>query len=166
MIVDWLEQGSKMPETPPIMPTNRTAFLTMIACSEGTEGIGDRGYNALFGGKTFSSYADHPRISTFIPRLGIYTTAAGRYQVLAHIFDSYKASLSLKDFSPASQDAIALQIIKECGALDDIDAGRLQTAIGKCAHIWASLPGNNYGQPEKKLADLQTAFTNAGGKLA
>ena len=51
----------------------------------------------------------------------------------------------LKDFSPKSQDAVALQQIKERGALPMIDRGRyLGQAIDRCSNIWASLLGAGY----------------------
>ena len=40
------------------------------------------------------------------------------------------ASSHLKDFSPKSQDAVALQQIKERGALPMIDRGDIRQAIG------------------------------------
>ena len=45
-----------------------------------------------------------------------------------------------------SQDAVALQQIKERGALPMID--RIRQAIDRCSNIWASLPGAGYGQFE------------------
>ena len=44
-------------------------------------------------------------------------------------------------FSPKSQDAVALQQIKERGALPMIDRGDIRQAIDRCSNIWASLPG-------------------------
>ena len=145
------------------MTSNQKAFLDMIAFSEGTASKGDNGYNVVVGGALFNSYADHPRVLVDLPRLGIKSTAAGRYQVLARFYDAYKAQLHLPDFSPASQDAIALQQIKERKALDDIDAGRIASAIQKCCNIWASLPGAGYGQHENTTEKLITAFVTAGG---
>jgi muramidase (phage lysozyme) len=78
----------------------------------------------------------------------------------------YQMALKLPDFGPASQDKWALHLIRECKALDDVDAGRFADAVRKCRSRWASLPGAGYGQPEKKLADLQDAYTRAGGVLA
>ena len=145
---------------------NRRAFLDMIAYSEGTYNIGKcSGYSALFGGGTFSSFADHPRQEFYIKRLNILTSAAGRYQIEKGMFDSYKRLLNLPDFTPQSQDAIAIQMIKEKGALPDIDAGRIPLAIGKCASIWASFPSSKAGQPVRQMAELLGAFTGAGGKL-
>jgi len=147
------------------MNNNRRAFLDMIAVSEGTAGRGDNGYNVLVGGGLFDSYADHPRKLVFINNT-LKSTAAGRYQLLARYFDHYKKLLGLKDFSPAAQDAIALQQIKECGALEDVDAGRFEEAVRKCRRIWASFPGAGYGQHENKIERLLAAYKKAGGTLA
>jgi len=151
------------------MPGNRQAFLDMLAWSEGTSTIteSDNGYNVLVGSTPehpllFESYADHPRILN--PDLD--STAAGRYQLLAKYYDAYKQMLNLPDFSPASQDAIALRQISERCALADIDAGRLWSAILKCGTIWASLPGSPYGQHQQNISDLRAVYLNAGGALA
>lgn len=145
---------------------NRKAFLDMIAFSEGTIKYGDQnGYNVIVGGILFDSYKDHPRrLMTINSKLK--STAAGRYQLLSRYFDAYKKLLNLPDFSPDSQDKIALQQIKECKALEDIDAGNFEAAVKKCAHIWASLPGAGYGQHENKIADLKNAYQEAGGIVA
>jgi muramidase (phage lysozyme) len=145
------------------MNANRKAFLDMIAFSEGTSSIkgSDNGYNVIVGGKLFASYSDHPRVLVNLPKLGIKSTAAGRYQVLKKYYDHYKAQLGLKDFSPASQDAIAIQLIKECNALADIDAGRIKEAIAKCRSRWASLPGAGYGQHEHSTETLLAKYDGA-----
>jgi muramidase (phage lysozyme) len=140
------------------MTKNEKAFLDMLSHSEGTFGHGDNGYNVIVGGQLFTSYADHPRVLVGIPKLNIKSTAAGRYQLLSRYFDAYKKQLKLPDFSPASQDAIALQQIKECKALDDINTGKIESAIQKCAHIWASLPGAGYGQHENKAESLLAIY--------
>ena len=61
------------------------------------------------------------------------------------------ASNGLKDFSK-SQDAVALQQIKERGALPMIDRGDIRQAIDRCSNIWASLPGAGYGSGMKPTA--------------
>ncbi|MDE1901302.1 MAG: glycoside hydrolase family 104 protein [Alphaproteobacteria bacterium] len=151
------------------MPGNRGAFLDMLAWSEGTSAIpgSDNGYNVLCGATPddpllFESYADHPRI--YNPDLD--STAAGRYQLLARYYDSYKELLSLPDFSPASQDAIALRQIMERRALGDVDVGNIKLAILKCSTIWASLPGAPYGQRQNQLSDLCAEYAKAGGSMA
>lgn len=156
------------------MEANRAAFLTMISVSEGTCRFGqNKGYDVLVGGQLFTSFADHPRIKVYEKHdefvkngKADYSTAAGRYQILAKYFDAYKKKLGLADFCPTSQDAIAICMIKEQKALDDVDAGRINTAIAKCRNIWASFPGAGYGQSENKLQTLLNAFVEAGGKVA
>jgi muramidase (phage lysozyme) len=150
--------------------SNTDAFLTMIAVSEGTEPIGDHGYNCIVGSTAqnpilFANYADHPRLRIHL-RPDLVSTAAGRYQILERYYDAYKFQLDLKDFSPPSQDAIALQMIRERDALTDIEAGRFDEAVAKCANLWASLPGNTYGQHQNSLEALREAFTGAGGSVA
>lgn len=150
---------------------NVCAFLDLIAWAEGTDnGIQptrDDGYDVIVGGTLFEGYADHPRRSVRLPALGISSTAAGRYQILARYWDHYRASLNLRGgFIPENQDRVALQLIRECRALDDIKAGRIEQAIHKCRSRWASLPGAGYGQHEHKVGPLLVAYSSAGGVLA
>jgi muramidase (phage lysozyme) len=151
---------------------NFDAFLTMIAVSEGTQPIGDRGYNCVVGSTVakpvlFASYTDHPRIHVRL-RPDLISSAAGRYQILERYYDAYKASLNLPDFSPDSQDRIALQMIREQHAYNDIQLGHFDEAVAKCSNIWASFPspGNRYGQHQNALVDLRQAFMGAGGTVA
>ena len=65
--------------------------------------------------------------------------------------------------SPKSQDAVALQQIKERGALPMIDRGDIRQAIDRSVHIWASLPGAGYGQSEHK-ADSPIAKIQRSGR--
>lgn len=157
-------------------PNNLGAFLTMIKISElGRELIlnSDGGYNVLVGSTAsrpllFSSYADHPRrLVAFKDKRGntFKSSAAGAYQILARYYDAYKLTLKLKDFSPASQDAIAIKMIKEQGAYNHILRGEFTEAVVKVKNIWASLPGAGYGQNEHPFDHIRTAFINAGGKV-
>lgn len=144
----------------------RKAFLDMLAWSEIGEKLlkaSDNGYNVIVGGTLFNSYADHPRKLVDLPRLKIKSTAAGRYQLLSRYWDAYRTQLGLKDFSPANQDAVALQQIKERRALELIDSGNIRQAIDRCSNIWSSLPGAGYGQYEHKIEDLLKKFREAGG---
>ncbi|WP_454710714.1 glycoside hydrolase family 24 protein [Cupriavidus nantongensis] len=142
---------------------NRAAFLMMIRTAEGT--AGSNGYRTLFGGGTFDSYADHPRqvVTAMSNGKPISSSAAGAYQFLRRTWDTLAARLGLSDFSPASQDAAALELIREAGALGDVDAGRFALAVRKVRKIWASMPGAGYGQPEVALNRLQAAYEAAGG---
>jgi muramidase (phage lysozyme) len=160
------------------MTPNLQAFLDTLAVSEGTDNIGDRGYNCIVGSRVgrailFTSYADHPRIRVQLraddPKTlrdeALWSTAAGRYQILARYYDAYRKTLGLHDFSPASQDRIAIQMIREQKALDDIEIGRFVLAVDKCKNIWASLPGAGYGQHENTIEKLAHAYTQHGGVI-
>lgn len=158
------------------MSPNLKAFLDMIAISEiGARLLAksDNGYNVIVGGTLFDNhgtplmfddYADHPRKIISLGR-GLKSSAAGRYQILVRNYDVYKALLHLPDFSPTSQDAIAVKLITEQHALGDVEAGRFDEAVRKCANIWASLPGAGYGQRENTLTWLRDNYVNFGGSL-
>ena len=60
---------------------------------------------------------------------------------------------------------LALQQIKERGALPMIDRGDIRQAIDRCSNIWASLPGAGYGQFEHKADSLIAKFKEAGGTV-
>lgn len=134
-------------------------FLDLIRYSEGTSTVksSDDGYNVLFGGNLFQGYADHPRKLITLPINGkpVASTAAGGYQLLSRYWDAYRVSLKLQGgFTPENQDRVAIQQIRERKALDDVKVGRIAEAIAKCSNIWASFPGNNYGQNPHKLEKL------------
>lgn len=120
----------------------------------------------IVGGQLFEGYADHPRVLVALPKLDIQSTAAGRYQLLRRYYDLYRKTLGLKEFSPLSQDLIALQQIRERRALPLIQAGKIVDAIARVRNIWASLPGAGYGQHEHTLADLLAVYRKAGGTVA
>lgn len=151
------------------MTGNEKAFLDMLAFSEiGSQLLleSDDGYNVLVGSTPakpllFDDYSDHPNIFN----LATNSTAAGRYQLLHRFWPYYKNMLKLTDYGHDSQDAVALQQIKESRALDLINEGKIEEAIAKVAHIWASLPGANYGQHENRLPILINAYIQSGGTL-
>jgi muramidase (phage lysozyme) len=150
--------------------SNRTAFLAMIGQSEvGAALIGetDSGYNVLCGATpsnplTFNDYSAHPDILN----QALDSTAAGLYQINYPTYRTLSAQTGLTDFSPATQDAMAIQLITNKGALSDVDAGNFQSAVQKCGPVWASLGYNNYGQPTNQLAALQSWYQAAGGTVA
>lgn len=157
------------------MNANRKAFLDMIAWSEGTAGRGDDGYNVIVTGidkklELFDDYSDHPfnhgRPSKIINSRGLTSNASGRYQFMLKDWKHYRDLLQLPDFGPESQDRWAIRLIRECRALADIDAGRIETAIRKCRSRWASLPGAGYNQHENNMAKLLDAYIAAGGTFA
>ncbi len=161
---------------PTVQAANLRAFLDTLAYAEGTSG--ENGYRTMFGGALFDSFADHPRRAVqFVDKKGrkLWTSAAGRYQFMAvsplpsggstkvNTWDVLKAELNLPDFGPASQDAAAVELIRQRGALNDVYAGRFAEAVRKVAPVWASLPGAGYAQSERELASLVSAYRGAGG---
>jgi muramidase (phage lysozyme) len=157
---------------------NLSAFLYMLAWSEGTStspATKNNGYDVIVTGidkkpEIFTDYTDHPfckgRPSKVINSKGLTSNASGRYQFMLKDWAHYRALLKLPNFGPESQDAWAIQLIKERRALPDIEAGKIASAISKCRNIWASLPGAGYGQPEHKLDLLLAQYKKAGGVLA
>ena len=146
------------------------AFLDMLAVSELTAAViaeSDNGYNVLVGSvpgkiRTFASYASHPAI--FNAELD--STAAGRYQLLARYWEPYCKILGLHDFTPLSQDLIAIQQIKERGVYQQIQRGAIAAAIAGVSNIWASLPGSPYGQRTNSLDMLLDVYRQHGGMVA
>ena len=92
----------------------------MLAWSEGTDNgrqkTRNHGYDVIVGGELFTDYSDHPRKLVTKPK-----TQINRRRTLPASFPLvgclHRKQLGLKDFSPKSQDAVALQQIKERGAL-------------------------------------------------
>lgn len=155
---------------------NVTRFLDTIAYAEGTSRsrfTKDDGYDVIVNGiggepKTFDDYSKHPGVLVQV-RKDLKSTAAGRYQTLKRYAEAYAVTLNLKDFGPESQDAIAIRMIKEQGAYDDVVSGNFASAMEKVSNIWASLPNSPYGQRGAhaySMADLQAYYVEAGGEVA
>jgi muramidase (phage lysozyme) len=158
---------------------NLQAFLDTIAWAEGTStspATRNDGYDVIVTGidgkpEVFSDYGSHPfasgRASKVINRTGLTSNAAGRYQHMLRDWAHYRVQLRLPDFGPASQDAWAIQLIRERRALPLIEAGKFAEAVTAVSNLWASLPGANYtGQPMRQMAKLAAIYTAAGGVLS
>lgn len=146
---------------------NLMALLDAVAWSEGTPQVpgSDDGYNVLVGGTLFDSYADHPRQHVQVqPRL--WSTAAGRYQIIEATWDGMKKQLLLTDFSPVSQDLCAVNLVRDAGAITLIESGQFELAVARCSHLWASLPGAGYHQRENKLEVVRGFYERFGGTFA
>ncbi|MEG3839199.1 glycoside hydrolase family 104 protein [Microcoleus sp. herbarium14] len=114
------------------------AFLDTIAAAEGT--AASDGYRTQYTGTKFASFSDHPREMRCGRRYGkkLCSDAAGRYQFLSTTWDRFAKKFGVSDFSPQNQDLMAIELIREKGALEDIEAGRLESAVRKLAYIWPS----------------------------
>lgn len=122
---------------------NEKKFLDFLGRSEGAD------YNTIVGGKKFQDFATHPSTIGLRTKDGP-STAAGRYQITKTTYDSIASSLGVTDFSPESQDKIALGLLKRRGALDDVRSGNFEGAINKLGSEWVSLPSStNPNQPKR-----------------
>jgi muramidase (phage lysozyme) len=143
-----------------------TAFLDLIAWSEATSTSAitkNNGYDIIVTGLNgpvmFVNYSDHPFAHGRPPVIWHInplrtSTASGRYQLELKWWTPYKTLLHLPDFSPDSQDAVAMQQMAEQHAVMALLANMPQQAIMDCANIWASFPGNIYGQGGRTMAAL------------
>lgn len=160
------------------MDTKLRAFLDLIARAEGTEThplTKNHGYDVIVTGdvqairangkheiglEIFTVYVDHPFAFGRPPKIWRIgppqetSTASGRYQLELRWWRAYSTMLGLKDFSPASQDAVALRQARERNAIDELLTGNVRAAIAACSNIWASFPDNSYGQPEESMTQL------------
>ncbi|MCA3780143.1 MAG: glycoside hydrolase family 104 protein [Burkholderia sp.] len=152
---------------------NRQAFLYAIKMSEVGAALTsetDNGYNVLVGATpanplTFSDYSTHPNVYN----AALNSTAAGAYQINHPTWLTLVNQTGLSDFSPSTQDAMALQLIANKGALADIDAGNLNAAMVKLQPVWRSLPGavgGVSGQRNNSASQWIAWYQGAGGTLA
>jgi RHS repeat-associated protein len=146
---------------------NTRAFLTTIRQTENKSGepLNYNNWNGFANGhlrrfteKDYSEenkkeYENHPGFPTVgkdkkgNPIEG-KSSAAGAYQILSNPFKGYKKQLGLTDFSPMSQDKIAMAMIDYRKARKDIANADLESAttklvIRKGGEQFASLPGGS-----------------------
>jgi len=126
----------------------------VIRFAEGTSG--DKGYNTMFGGGTFTDMSRHP--DTVINAGGYSSAAAGAYQFMPGTWSRAKGALGLTDFSPQSQERAADYLISGRGVdphalIDNFD--QFRETMHKLAPEWAGLPNRNnkshYDQPSKDI---------------
>lgn len=108
-------------------------------------------------------------------RGNLYSTAAGRYQIMR--FNWYgkkddpktglKMQLNLKDFSPESQDVAAIALLKRRKAYDLILQGKIKTAFRTTTlnQEWASFPGAGYDQLEHGIDQILKWYKDFGGLI-
>ncbi len=142
---------------------NVQAFLRAIRLGEGTSD--EAGYNRIVGGGTFADDSVHPHVRVFIPKYQVYSTAAGAYQIIWPTWQKLCLQYSFPDFTPESQDEAAVALIAGRHALDDVIAGRLEDAVGKCSAEWASLPDSTAGQRTESYEAVENEYLTHGGKL-
>lgn len=125
------------------------AFMTTIRQAEhGNKPDGEPlGYDVNFGGGTFDDFSTHP--NNAVTKWGRTSTAAGAYQILHGRWKSVGGRLGIKDFTPRSQDRIAIQLMKDLerwnptratGLMENIVSGETRKAALQLNATWTSLP--------------------------
>jgi muramidase (phage lysozyme) len=151
------------------------ALLDVLVFSEGTgAGYGTivKGvviaapFNSELIGKTNVSITDfskHPQILVSVTGTGKNSTAAGRYQFKYDTWKFYGGATM--DFSPRSQDQLAVKAMISRGMIDLLFSGDVKKAINAGAPEWASLPMSNgksyYNQPVKSMEDLLKVYNQS-----
>ncbi|MHB8674544.1 MAG: glycoside hydrolase family 24 protein [Candidatus Limnocylindrales bacterium] len=134
------------------------AFLGVIRQFES-----NNDYTILYGGGHFSDFSHHPDVKVPINLPGYYgkfSTAAGAYQINFPTYNEFAPGLGITDFSPASQDAIALAILQKTGAYDAILSGDIPGAFSLASTRWASLPGSVAGQNPQTLVAATSTYND------
>jgi muramidase (phage lysozyme) len=145
---------------------NVQAFLKAIADAEG--GGYDFKYGAFKGKKNdpwrFTDYSTHPG-----PGSGGVTTAAGLYQITKETWkDHGERRMGLTNFTPDTQDLIAVSILRGLGVIEKIKAGDIESSLAQACVRWAALPAGrgkpgHYQQPYVEFERFESAYKAAGG---
>ena len=71
--------------------------------------------------------------------------------------------LELEDFSPESQDAAAIQILKDFRAFKHIESGDFKSAVHNASGAWTTLPTETgetiYGDKIYSIEQLEIVYT-------
>ncbi len=135
---------------------NLRAFLAVIR-----EGESSDNYRALVGGGEFQSFALHPA-ETGWPGIrrgddGRLTTAAGAYQITRTTY----RDLGGGNFSPESQDLMAIRLLIRRGAYPFVIAGDVAGAVAKLPNEWEM-----FKQPRWNVARVASVYESNGGFFA
>jgi muramidase (phage lysozyme) len=140
----------------------------------------DRFVNGVHGASIFTDYSQHPfagglpPITVVAPGTrfpnGLRSDAAGRYQIMLKTWNGLANPISgihLPDFSPLSQDLAAIELMRQRGSLPHLENGNieaalaahatpsdLEAAVEDASNIWASFPGNSYGQGGRSMSQI------------
>jgi len=147
---------------------NIKAFLFTIRASEHrypNDVTNDAAYHIFYGGKRFYDMSDHPVLTGELKPVplpnnicaasglgpGCVSSAAGAYQFIKATWVRLRDKMQLPDFSPASQDLAAVQLLDDIGALKLVQSGDIEGALAKASKVWASLPGSKAQQNPRTL---------------
>ena len=168
MNVDTTAPTFALPQASNDPDANVKAFLFTIRASEHrfpNDVTNDAAYHIFYGGKRFYDMSDHPVLTGELRPVplsdhvcansklkpGCVSSAAGAYQFIQATWVRLRNKLQLTDFSPASQDLAAVQLLDDIGALKLVQSGDIEGALARASKVWASLPGSTAQQNPKTL---------------
>ena len=147
--------------------------LRVIRFAEGTERGGPDSYRVMFGGGLAPDLKRHP---DKVIKGGKYASAAaGAYQFMPPTWEAQAKALGLADFGQQSQDLAAVRLMRNrlmpIGGLSVLEKEGFSPRVSAAlAPEWASLPTEKgvsyYGQPVKKLSDLQKVYNQPSNNQA
>ncbi|PCE28230.1 hypothetical protein BWP39_06870 [Paraburkholderia acidicola] len=144
---------------------NMQAFLKAIGDAEGAD------YNLKYGGVkgkvhdkySFADFSTHPGAG-----YGGKATPAGMYQITNGTWADIGSRIGLTDFSPDTQDLMAVEILRIINSADDIVAGNITSALLSASRRWAALPKgpglpSRYNQPYMEYEQFIAKYHSYGG---
>ena len=148
------------------------ALLNTISYAEGNPGyntwFGHQNYGGDLSGRTIDQM--HDLQGEFLKAgLGQFdggdSAAVGKYQ-FTHLKEHAQrmgSDTSKQKFTPEFQDKLALFLARERGVTPQIlrSEGLSDDVINKLSPVWASFPGNEYGQPTKTNSTLRGVFNQS-----
>jgi muramidase (phage lysozyme) len=147
-----------------VAEANIDSYLEFLNKAEGSPKS-----NTIVGGGQFDDYSKHPGVVGVTTKEGP-STAAGKWQITERTYNDIAPKIGVTDFSEDSQKAIAIKLIENNNALEDVKKGDWNKANAKLGKVWASLPSSPYSQskrsPEWVEENLKAILTadNAGTK--
>lgn len=147
---------------------NVRAFLRAIRAGESS--LTPDAYRMIVYGGYFSDMSTHPRIFKPIPGSTLKTSAAGAYQITYTTWIWLHVLAGVDDFSPDSQDRMAIAYLRKLGILADVMAGDFEAAAAVCRDASPLIPGD---QPIWEAFTvpvlnerMRLAYVNSGGVIA
>lgn len=99
------------------------AWLDTLRETEGAD------YNTMVGGKKFTDLSHYPG------------KASGAYQITSETYRDVARETGTEDYSPLTQDILAIQNMADKGALEAVKKGDFNGALKGISKGWASIPG-------------------------
>ena len=169
--------GPGAPSTSGYGTKEQQALLKTIRYAEGT--AGSTGYSMFFGDREGQAkYGDLTKLSANeVEKLvtkflqdpqsrfrGGKSAAVGAYQIIDITAKARSLGMDMnRKFDQSFQDEMALRLAASRGVSAEVlkREGLSDTVIKKLSPVWASFPGNTYGQPTKQSSSLKRYYASS-----